>query len=263
VVALSPFAEATPPVVHREAPGWAFGSVGGEAGLAVLGVGAFATFFLPQHWSPVEPSIVRPYDPDFDALSDLTGSAIGSLLQTTSGYLFEGAYLDVRGVSDPYEAALRAPLIDAEAVGLTSGIILGLKRITGRCRPRAWVNGHCLATGEAHEGFPSGHTGPIAAIAGAHLALALRTKDDPGLRYAPFAIAEAGAIGTGVLRVLAGAHTWDDVSVGWALGHAIGVLVSLAHPFDTVSAAGVGSPGVAPRALGLHPRPAIAWSGAF
>jgi hypothetical protein len=31
-------------------------------------------------------------------------------------------------------------------------------------------------------------------------------------------------------RVGAGAHSWEDVTVGWLLGHATGALMALAHP---------------------------------
>jgi hypothetical protein len=233
VVLLSPL-RAHADADKRDAPGWAFGSQPGE--LALLG-GAGAsllTFFLPQRyntgWKPYE---ARAFEPVWGSLSDLTGSVIGCTVQIANGYMFETAYLDHPAVDNPYERALRVPLIAGEAALFTTGAIIALKRITGRCRPRAYKNGRCLQTRSAHEGFPSGHTGPVGSIAAVYLTLALRTQHgQPAYRYAPFAIAELGAIGTGVLRVVSGAHSWEDAGLGWAVGHVVGALVALAHPME-------------------------------
>jgi membrane-associated phospholipid phosphatase len=250
---------------RRQAPDWAFGSPAGEVAVFGVASASLLTWFLPQRynaaWKPLD---AVPYEPIWDSASDLTGSVIGVTLQAANGYAFEAAYLDDRRVDDPFQRALRAPLIDGEATLLTTGVIIALKRLSGRCRPRAFIDGRCLQTRSAHEGFPSGHTGPIGAIAGTHLALALRTEHGPvAYRYAPFVFAELGAVGTALLRQVSGAHDWSDVIVGWGVGHAVGLLVSFVHPMEEVTvrdrASGAAVQGAAARA-----RPTlITWSGGF
>ena len=138
VVLLSPL-RAEADADKRDAPGWAFGSQPGE--LALLG-GAGAsllTYFLPQRYNTGwKPNEVRAFEPVWGSLSDLTGSVIGCTVQIANGYMFETAYLDHPAVDNPYERALRLPLIAGEATMFTTGVIIAMKRITGRCRPRAY-----------------------------------------------------------------------------------------------------------------------------
>ncbi|MEJ7730118.1 MAG: phosphatase PAP2 family protein [Polyangiaceae bacterium] len=247
----------------RQAPDWAFGSPVGEAGVLGLASASLLFWFLPQRyntrWKPLG-VVPRAH---LGSASDLTGSIIGVTLQAANGYAFEAAYLDDRRVEDPYQRALRAPLIDGEATLLTTGVFTAIKRISGRCRPRAFIDGRCLQTRSAHEGFPSGHTGPIAAIAATHLALALRTEHGPvEYRYAPFVFAELGAVGTAVLRQISGAHDWSDVIVGWAVGHAIGLVVSFAHPMEEVTVRDDATGASTAASVRARSR-VITWSGRF
>ncbi len=225
---------------EANAPGWAFGAPAGEAALGAGCVLSLAAYFLPQRatgWGPAWPVA---HHEAADRASDLTGAGVGAALQLGGGWVLEAAYGRENGALRPGLRALRASLVDVESVALATGITVALKRVAGRCRPRAWIGGRCVpdaggpaAAKQAHEAFPSGHTSPIAAIAGARLALSLRSDGASGLRWASFGLAEGATVVTAVLRVLAGAHSWDDVLGGWAIGHATGALVSLAHPMES------------------------------
>jgi membrane-associated phospholipid phosphatase len=105
-----------------------------------------------------------------------------------------------------------------------------LKALTGRCRPRAHDGRTCV--GGEYDAFPSGHTSTIASIAGVRLVHALRSGPGSEARFVSLALAEAATVATGALRIASGAHSWDDVLGGFALGHGIGALVALAHPWS-------------------------------
>ena len=245
-------AERTGPV----APDWAFGAPSGEAALAAISVASLASFFLPQRRSTWAADASRPVDLTYAWISDLTGATLGSFLVTGQAYAFEGGYLAREGVPEPSARALRTSLIDLEAVALSTGISWGVKRFTGRCRPRAYRDGQCSDLDADFDAFPSGHTTPVAAIAGVHLSLVARTPGDVSLRVGAFAVAEAATLVTMVLRVGAGAHSWEDVGAGWILGHVTGVALGYAHPMVDVGAPR--SPGSPP------PAPAMfSWSGRF
>ena len=217
-------------------PGWAFGSPTGEAALAVAAVASQALHFLPQQKRNWAPYSARPVHRSYGIASDFTGSIIGGSWQITASYGLEATYLSANGYRDAVPRALRATLVDAEAMLFSLGLTGAIKRLAGRCRPRAWKNGRCgSATVPAeHDAFPSGHTAPVAAVAGSRLLLAVRSNGDATARYVAFGLAEGATLVTATLRVLAGAHSWQDVVVGALLGHATGALVALAHPMQTL-----------------------------
>lgn len=245
------------------APDWAFGSVDGEVVLAAASFGSLASLLVPQRRTAWGPSPARPFDTTADQASDVTGAYVGSALQLGSAWAFEAGYLEAHGVAEPYARALRTSLVDVEAVALTTGLGVLSKRLAGRCRPRDWVEGRsagrCRPTDAAHEAFPSGHTWPVAAIAATHFVLAARTDGAAGLRWAPVATAELASLGTGALRVLAGAHSWEDVVGAWLLGHAVGAGVALLHPTVAPVSRTRAAPTVGTRIEPLQLR----WSGAF
>lgn len=256
-IALAPRAAAAadPP----NGPDWAFGHPAGEA---VLGAGcilSLATWFLPQRitaWGPYSP---RDRNDTFGAISDYSGAFVGSMFQVVGGYVTEAIYYDRNNAKVPLERALRTSLVDLEAVVLGSGLTIGIKRISGRCRPRSWKDGRCGPKDAENDAFPSGHTTPMAAIAGARFALAIRSDGDDAPRWLAFSFSEGATLLTGVLRVLAGAHSWEDVASGWALGSSVGALVGLTHQLVPVPEKS-GQTGPAPT---QQPTSLFTWSGEF
>ncbi|UQA55410.1 phosphatase PAP2 family protein [Polyangium aurulentum] len=218
-----------------KAPGWAFGSVGGEIGLAAASAAVPAFYFLPQRRSRWGPFAAHTHHVDAELISNIVGGPGGILFASALGYGWEYAYLRSSSVEGAPLLAMRASVIDLESVLLSTGLVQLVKRMSGRCRPWAWagsVKGCVSPRDDDHASFPSGHTAPVASIAGARLLIALRSDGAGpiGYRYAAFGFAEVLSIGAAFARVGAGAHSWEDVSVGWLLGHATGALVALAHP---------------------------------
>jgi membrane-associated phospholipid phosphatase len=217
-------------------PGWAFGSVGGEIALGAATAAAPAFYFLPQRRTKWGAYAEHPRDPDFVLLSNIAGGIGGIVFAGGFGYMFEWGYLAAK--SNNHQApvnALRTSVVDLEAVMLSTGLVQLIKRVSGRCRPWAWAESAQLCQArndDDHAAFPSGHTAPVAAIAGARLVLALRSDLGQyiGARYAAFGTAEVFSIAAAYLRIRAGAHSWEDVTGGWLLGHATGALLMLAHP---------------------------------
>jgi membrane-associated phospholipid phosphatase len=238
------------------APDWAFRSPGGEAVVAGVSALSVAAYLLPQQRSGWGPYTPRPKDTTLDWISDFTGAIAGSVLLTGGTYLFEGGYLAEHGAPKPFARALRTSLIDLEAVLLTSGIVATVKRLAGRCRPRSWLGGRCSGEDEEYTAFPSGHTAPVAAVAGVHLSLAARTPGHAGLRLGALGLAEAATLLTMALRIGAGAHSWEDVGTGFVVGHLTGVALGYAHPMVDLGTAGeVTPPGVSGAVF--------AWGGQF
>lgn len=208
-------------------PDWAFGHPAGEAAVAAVAVGSNFTFFLDQHQSAWAPSHIRDFDPVVSEWSDLVGSIGGVALQVGIGYATESAYLNANGAADPGIESLFGTMVEAESLFLSSGTTFLIKRLTGRCRPRSFRNRSC----SQFDAFPSGHTAAIAPFAGSRLVRLVQTEGDGvPLRAVGYAAAELGTFTTAVLRVMAGAHSWEDVLAGGLIGHAAGVLVALAHP---------------------------------
>ncbi len=219
-------------------PGPAFGAEIGEAGLALACAATLSARLLPQQTSSWGPSHAAEFAFDTGLVSDYTGAGIGSVLQIAAGYGFETAYLASHGEAQPAVSALRAPVIEVEALMLSGGLTYLVKRLAGRCRPRAFVNGKCQ---DEYDAFPSGHTSSVGSFGGARLVTVLRSDpedDNAGLRWTAFAIAETSIVVTGALRVGAHAHSWEDVVGGAILGHAAGALVALLHPEEALDIPG-------------------------
>ncbi len=222
------------PLSHANGPDWAFGSPTGEIFLTLASALSLATVAIPQQATGWAPSSHTAWKPGLGLASDFTGSAIGTGIAMAGGFGLEVAYYKANGADSPITRALRTSLVEAEAVAMTSGITMALKSLTGRCRPRAYDNGVCL-DGQT-DAFPSGHTSVIAAVAGVRLVNAIQSKGKSGARYASFALAEAASIATAGLRVGSGAHSWEDVVAGWAIGHVTGAATALAHKWLPVPA---------------------------
>ncbi len=237
-------------------PDYVFGSATAEAVLSATTLASMALTLLPQQHSSWGPSSARARNDTFGTISDFTGSVIGASWQATGGYALEAAYYANNDVREPELRALRSSLIDLQSITLSAGITMALKRLTGRCRPRAWRDGRCGPEPE-HSAFPSGHTALVAAVAGSHLLLAARSTGQATPRYLAFGLAEGATITTAMLRVLAGAHSWEDVLGGWVIGHAAGVLLSLAHPMVDLETSATGPAMPTGTAAGLS------WSGSY
>jgi hypothetical protein len=209
-------------------PDWAFGEPGAEAGVASFVAAANLTYFLPQREREWPPSSGRSLDPAADDWSDLVGGLGGSLVATGTGYALESGYLASVGADQPGVQALYATMVESESLLLTNAITMVLKRLVGRCRPRTYEDMGCLE----YDAFPSGHTSAVSSFAGARIYRLATTDPDAGiaLRATSLALAEASTVGVAILRVVAGAHSWEDVLVGAAIGHATGVLVAATHP---------------------------------
>ncbi len=212
-------------------PDWAFGHPAGDAVIFATAAGSNFFALLPQGRSGWAPSHTLPDDTTVAKWSDLTGAVGGLTIQLGLGYVLESAYLDAVGAEDPGVEALFGTMVETQAVGLSSGVTFLMKRLTGRCRPRAYASGVC--DGE-FDSFPSGHTSAISPFAGARLVRLIETPGE-GIAYRAinYGVAELGTIVTAILRNYAGAHSWEDVLVGGLVGHSAGVLVGLAHrPVD-------------------------------
>ena len=209
-------------------PDWAFGQPGAEAGVASFVAAANLTYFLPQQSGSWAPSAGDGTDQTADDFSDLFGSVGGALVATGSGYVLESSYLASVGADQPGVQALYGTMVETEALLLTNAVTQVVKRLVGRCRPRAYDGTGC----REHDAFPSGHTSSISSFAGARIYRLATTDPDAGigLRAASLGLAEASTLTVAILRVVAGAHSWEDVLVGAAIGHATGVLVAAAHP---------------------------------
>lgn len=239
-------------------PDFAFGAPAGEALLMVGSVLSMSAMLLPQRATGWGPDSARPHDGTIDRVSDFTGAYVGTVLALGAGYEMEAAYFGNERVRGSGVYALRQPLVDLEAATLTTGMVFLLKRLTGRCRPRFYLDTVC-APDSLHDAFPSGHTAPLSAMAGARLLLATRTEGAAEVRWGAFALTEVMALTTAVLRVRAGMHSWSDVLGGVALGHAVGLLVAAAHPMRAVEVRDRAAPASATGSGGFE----LTWSGEF
>lgn len=210
-------------------PNFAFGAPEGEIALATFAAASNFTYLIPQSRNQWAPRAPRPYDPLTSKWSDMFGAVGGAFIQLGSGYALESAYLATVGAERPGVLALHQAAVEAEALLLTSGITALIKRVSGRCRPRSYLgpDEECLEC----DAFPSGHTSAIAAFSGARLVRLPFTPMNEGfpIRFTSFVLSEAAMSVTGLLRVLSGAHSWDDVVVGAIVGHATGATVALLH----------------------------------
>ena len=222
---------AAPTIARAEGnrPDLAFGHIGGEIGTGVFCAATTAFYFVPQQkgtWAPFE---ARTFEPITGGVSDLTAAAAGSVIQLGLGYLFETGYLATAGLADPATNSYYAVLVEGESLLLSTGIGAIIKRLSGRCRPRAYDEDskNC----DEYDAFPSGHTASAASFAGARLVRSALTPWEPAasVRLTGLFVAEANMVITGALRITSGSHSWEDVVVGALIGHATGVGLEFLH----------------------------------
>jgi len=246
-------------------PDYAFGHEAGEIGTGVFAAASNFVYLIPQQksdWGPFRP---RRYDPLSAEWSDMFGALGGSLLQLGAGFVFEAAYLANAGAADPGILALHQTAVEAQSLMLTSGITAFIKKISGRCRPRAYRGPKepCLQ----YDAFPSGHTSTIASFSGARMVRVAYTPADSGfpIRVGAWVLSDAAMTVTGILRALSGSHSWEDVVGGALIGYATGVTVALIHPNADLTreelAAGVGAIPLEPQQARMTP--VFSWGGVF
>lgn len=198
--------------------------VGGAGVMYVLG-----TFAMPSRAGDVAPLDGlghRDVNPGAATASNVV-AAVGVTLPVLGAGLIERYALGAPGAQ-----WLRGPLVLAEGALMASGVVAIVKNVAGVCRPRAWndVTLRCDASSEEESrSFPSAHTAPLAAMAGASLGMWL-LPSRARVVWAPLAGGAALLAATNlVLRVVAGAHSWVDTGAGFALGFATGFGVAALH----------------------------------
>jgi membrane-associated phospholipid phosphatase len=222
---------AVPEVAYADGnrPGLAFGHIGGEIGTGVFSAGTTAFYFIPQQRGTWQPFEARSFDPITGGISDLTAAAAGSAIQLGLGYLFETGYLAAARLSQPATNAYYGALVEAESLLLSTGLTALIKRLAGRCRPRAYDEDS--NTCDEFDAFPSGHTASAASFAGARLVRTALTpfSAESSVRFTGLFAAEVNMVITGALRITSGSHSWEDVLAGALIGHATGIGLEFLH----------------------------------
>jgi membrane-associated phospholipid phosphatase len=158
-------------------------------------------------------------------------------LATGVGLSFLGELgTDVKGTEQ-----LRGPVIVLEGALAGAMITQLLKNVFGVCRPRDWddTTRTCTTKGErgdselhvdeAHRSFPSGHSAPLAGMAGAAMGMYLLPSPHRPEQL-PVALTSLGfALTVVVLRERAGAHSWVDVGAAFVSGGLAGFLTAALH----------------------------------
>jgi membrane-associated phospholipid phosphatase len=221
------------------------GSFGWDVGyVAVAGAmlgGAY--LFEPQivDRAPLDGAGARVWRPGVSTVTDVVlwgglGAAVGL-----------GVAVERWGRGERGATLLRAPLVMAESALLALGVVALLKNAVGECRPRAWsdATGTCTSAElEDRRSFPSGHTAPLAAMAGASLGMMVFPTGGRRAYWPLVATATTLAATNLVLRVVAGAHNWVDTSVGFATGFGVGLGTAALHTYALPVTVGASAQGV-------------------
>lgn len=135
----------------------------------------------------------------------------------------------------------RGPVVVLEGALAGSMITQLVKNAFGICRPRDWDDAtrKCTTKGEgsnsdasineAHRSFPSGHSAPLAGMAGAALGMYL-LPTTPRREHLAVALTSLGfSLTILVLRVRAGAHSWVDTGAAFITGGLAGFATAALH----------------------------------
>jgi membrane-associated phospholipid phosphatase len=135
----------------------------------------------------------------------------------------------------------RGPVVTLEGALAGAMFTQLVKNIFGVCRPRDWdeATRKCTTKGEggddegaideAHRSFPSGHSAPLAGMAGAAMGLYL-LPSTPRREQLAVALTSLGfALTVVALRERAGAHSWVDVGAAFITGGLAGFLTAALH----------------------------------
>jgi membrane-associated phospholipid phosphatase len=190
--------------------------------------------------APLDGAGARVWRPGVSTVTDV---ALWGGMGATVGL---GVVVERWGRGERGVTLLRAPLVMAESALMTVGIVALLKNAVGECRPRAWsdATGTCTSAElEDRRSFPSGHTAPLAAMAGASLGMMVFPTGGRRAYWPLVATATTLAATNLVLRVVAGAHNWVDTTTGFAVGFGVGLGTAALHTYAlpvTVSASAQG-----------------------
>lgn len=135
----------------------------------------------------------------------------------------------------------RGPVVVLEGALAGSMITQVIKNAFGVCRPRDWNNEKrtCTTEGEgdnseasideAHRAFPSGHSAPLAGMAGAAFGMYF-LPTAPRREHLAVALTSIGfSLTILVLRVRAGAHSWVDTGAAFITGGLAGFATAALH----------------------------------
>lgn len=214
---------------------WDVGFVGVGLGLGVAGL---ALEPPTVQLAPLDGLGGRTWNPGVATGSDVVlWGGLGATLAL--GVVVERWGRDTRGAT-----LLRASLVMGEAAVMTLGVVGVVKNLVGECRPRAWNDATetCDASVvDDRRAFPSGHTSPLAAMAGASLGMMLFPSGGQRAYWPLVATATTLAATNLVLRVVAAAHSWVDTSTGFAFGFGVGLATAALHTYATPGAVMVGA----------------------
>lgn len=233
--------------LRMQGSGWYDAAYIGGAG-AFWAIGVLVLKPPAGHVAPLDGRGHHPHDDFYARASDLTVGFAAPVAMLA-------AYGIEAGARTPGSERLRGSLVLGEAA-LVGGAVVGVvKNLAGVCRPRSWDGERCLPhTPKSFDpeellSFPSGHSVPIAAMAGASYGLWL-FPEGRNARYLPLALSlTAVAVTVPVLRIKAGAHTWVDTLTGGLIGAAVGLGTAALHlaKVETTAATGTaGAPSTAP-----------------
>ncbi|MBI2389812.1 MAG: phosphatase PAP2 family protein [Deltaproteobacteria bacterium] len=135
----------------------------------------------------------------------------------------------------------RGPVITLEGALAGSVITHLVKNLFGICRPRDWddVARKCTTRGEghddeaavdeAHRSFPSGHSAPLAGMAGAAVGLWLLPSERHDVNLAVALTSLGFSLTVVALRERGGAHSWVDTGAAFISGGLAGFLTAALH----------------------------------
>lgn len=222
------FAQGTASRLELDLPGGTlvdYAVLAGSAGMIAVG-----TFAL----EPPADSEIAPLD-GLGHRDRVVGLSLASDLVFALGSMgaVGGAFLVERDLGARGWQWIRTARILLEAEGVTLGVVSIVKNFGGVCRPRAWNDATAACDSvdpEDRRSFPSGHTAPLAALAGASLGMWLLPSGPRSTGHAILVASTAAlALTNTTLRVAAGAHSWVDTSVGFTLGFALGFATAALH----------------------------------
>jgi membrane-associated phospholipid phosphatase len=164
---------------------------------------------------------------------------IAAVVGLTTGALF--SLLGELGSEARGAEMFRGPVVVLEGALAGSAFTQLVKNAFGICRPRDWDNAtrKCTTNGEgsnsdasideAHRAFPSGHSAPLAGMAGASFGMYF-LPTTPRREHLAVALTSIGfSLTILVLRVRAGAHSWVDTGAAWITGGLAGFATAALH----------------------------------
>lgn len=206
--------------------------------LALNGLG----FYAGRYWlhparhdrPPLDGLGHRPKDAALGRAADV---AVVVGLVTGAGLSYIGELGEKTQGADRF----RGPVVTLEGALAGSVITHIVKNFFGICRPRDWdeVTRKCTTKGEghddeaavdeAHRSFPSGHSAPLAGMAGAAMGLYLLPSERRDENLAVALTSLGFSLTVVALRERGGAHSWVDTGAAFISGGLAGFLTAALH----------------------------------